>query len=55
MVSPISFIISKALIEIPFMFIFALAAIGLPGYVLMRMWSGNCGVMFVLVAVGLYA
>ena len=55
MVSPVSFILAKALIEIPFMFLFSLAAIGFPDYVLLQVYPENFGVMFMLVTVGVYA
>jgi len=55
MVSPVSFILAKALIEIPFMFLFSLAAIGIPDYVMLQAYPDNFGVTFMLVSVGVYA
>jgi len=55
MVSPLSYLVSKSILEVPMMFIFALAAIGIPNYVISDFYISNFGTFFMLAVSQLYA
>jgi len=54
MISPVSYLLAKFLLEIPIMLIFAVFALGIPAYGIMRFDASQMGLYFVVWALCLY-